>query len=244
MVTVKPLSSVVYHRKAVHRVRRPVLPSTRRASTSHAPAATRALAPWRACMCMRSPCSTTPCGAGPRLDIVWPSAPQPLRKAWPSAARKMGSKLSQTLQQHDDEEDHGPEPPEQEPPPGWSYHEVVAPQRLDIVQRSPRGLVVVLRWKLHVGLHARGRLHAHRRAAHRRGGVRLHQRRPCHVHRHYARPERKHRCGVAVWLSERGVQEYARITTILLNPRRPSALKVCVAGLGGTKAASRPAAGR
>ena len=215
MVAVKPLSSVVCHRKAVHRVRRPVLPSTRRASTSHAPAATRALAPWRACMCMRSPCSTTPCGAGPRLDIVWPSAPQPLRKAWPSAARKMGSKLSQTLQQHDDEEDHGPEPPEQEPPPGWSYHEVVAPQRLDIVQRSPRGLVVVLRWKLHVGLHARGRLHAHRRAAHRRGGVRLHlQRQPCHVHRHYARAERKHRCGVAVWLSERGVQEYARITTI------------------------------
>ena len=75
MVAVKPLSSVVCHRKAVHRVRRPVLPSTRRASTSHAPAATRALAPWRACMCMRSPCSTTPCGAGPRLDIVWPDQP-------------------------------------------------------------------------------------------------------------------------------------------------------------------------
>ena len=175
-------------------------------------------------MYMRSPCSTSPGWSGQTISSRGP-APQPLRKAWPSA-RKMGSKLSQTLQQHDDEEDHGPEPPEPEPAPGWSYHEVVAPQRLDIVQRSPRGLVVLLRWRLHVGLHARGRLHAHRRAAHRRGGVRLHQRRPCHVHRHYARAERKHRCGVAVWLSERGVQEYARITTICYNPRRPSALKV------------------
>ena len=210
--------SVCRRKAAVHRVRRPVLPAR---PPMPRPAATRALAPfpWRrvarahedrvhaeSLLHHRLLWSRARAPRA-RLDIVWPSAPQPLRKAWPSA-RKMASKLSQTLQQHDDEEDHGPEPPEPEPAPGWSYHEVVAPQRLDIVQRSPRGLVVLLRWRLHVGLHARGRLHAHRRAAHRRGGkVRLHQRRPCHVHRHYARPERKHRCGVAVWLSERGVHD-------------------------------------
>ena len=46
---------------------------------------------------------------------------RPLARQWPSA-RKMGSKMSQKLQQHHHEE--GPESLEPEPTsPGWSYHD-------------------------------------------------------------------------------------------------------------------------